>query len=143
MIRFVLDASVAAKWFLPSINEPLSEEALELLQRQVTGELQFVIPDLFWSELANILWKAVWQGRLTRTVAEDAMAAVLQQNLRTVPSRELVMDALALANDFRRTVYDCVYVVTAIAQKAILVTADERLANALGGHLPVKWLGAV
>jgi hypothetical protein len=27
--------------------------------------------------------------------------------------------------------------------KADLVTADERLANALAAHLPVKWLGSV
>jgi predicted nucleic acid-binding protein len=143
MITFVLDASVAAKWFLPSAGEPLSDEAFQLLQRQVNGELQFMVPDLFWSELGNILWKAVWQQRIHRTAAEEAMSAVREQNLGTIPSRELIVDAFALANDFRRSVYDCVYVIAAITQRSTLVTADQRLANALGGPLPVKWLGAI
>jgi hypothetical protein len=44
-LNLVIDASVAAKWFLP--DEPFSERALELL-----------LPDLFFSECGNILWKA-------------------------------------------------------------------------------------
>jgi hypothetical protein len=40
----VLDASVAAKWFLP--QEPLVPEALHLLERYVGGQLRFVVPDL-------------------------------------------------------------------------------------------------
>ena len=31
----------------------------------------------------------------------------------------------------------------AITSKSQLVTADERLANALAAHLPVKWLGGL
>jgi predicted nucleic acid-binding protein len=31
----------------------------------------------------------------------------------------------------------------AIQSKTELITADERLANALAAHLPVKWLGAL
>jgi predicted nucleic acid-binding protein len=40
-------------------------------------------------------------------------------------------------------VYDCLYVALALRLKGQLVTADERLANALAAHLPVKWLGTV
>jgi predicted nucleic acid-binding protein len=32
-------------------------------------------------------------------------------------------------------------VALALVSKANLITADERLANALAAHLPVKWLG--
>jgi predicted nucleic acid-binding protein len=35
------------------------------------------------------------------------------------------------------------YVALAIQSKAQLITADERLANSLAAHLPVKWLGAL
>jgi predicted nucleic acid-binding protein len=31
----------------------------------------------------------------------------------------------------------------AIQSKSQLITADERLANALAAYLPVKWLGAL
>jgi predicted nucleic acid-binding protein len=38
-------------------------------------------------------------------------------------------------------VYDSLYVALAVQAKTELITADERLANSLAAHLPVKWLG--
>jgi len=43
----VLDASVAAKWFLPSVDEPLAAEAQTLLRRYANGDIEFTVPDLF------------------------------------------------------------------------------------------------
>jgi predicted nucleic acid-binding protein len=60
----------------------------------------------------------------------------------TIPSFDLVPQALQLATKHDRTVYDSLSVVLALQIKASLITADERLANALAAHLPVKWLGA-
>ena len=45
--------------------------------------------------------------------------------------------------NYSRTVYDALYVALAMKSKSQLVTADEKLANALAAHLPVKWLGAI
>lgn len=53
MTSYVLDAGVAAKWFLPAATEPLSREALQLLQRYAKGRVNFVVPDLFFAEFAN------------------------------------------------------------------------------------------
>lgn len=143
MNLFVLDASVAAKWFLPATGETLTDEAFQLLRRHAQGEVRFVVPDLFWAEFANILWKAVRQKRLTPAAAASALRAMKARNLPTIPSANLLDEAFTLASTFDRPVYDCLYVALAIACKGQLVTADERLANALAAHLPVKWLGAV
>jgi predicted nucleic acid-binding protein len=51
--------------------------------------------------------------------------------------------AFAIANTYGRTVYDSLYVALAVMAKAEMVTADERLANALAAHLPVKWIGGM
>jgi len=140
---FVIDASVAAKWFLPAAAEPLSDEALELLERYAKGRVRFVVPDLFWAEFGNILWKAVRQRRLTREAAEAAIAAMKGRKLPTAPSEGLVEQAFAIAAAFDRTVYDGLYVALAVDLRAQLITADERLAKALAAHLPVKWLASV
>ncbi|HUI41981.1 MAG TPA: type II toxin-antitoxin system VapC family toxin [Terriglobia bacterium] len=143
MTRFVIDASVAAKWFLPSSGEPLAREALRLLDAYAEGRVQFAVPDLFWAECANICWKAVGRGRWTGTAAQEAISALERRRLPTTPSLELLEDALSIAATFNRTVYDSLYVALALHLKAELVTADDRLAQALAAHLPVKWLGSV
>jgi predicted nucleic acid-binding protein len=143
MSLLVLDASVAAKWFLPAAGETLPDEALHLLRCYTNGQIRFIVPDLFWAEFANILWKAVRQGRCTKTTANAAVAAMRDRNLPTASSRTLLAQALNLATAFDRTVYDCLYVAVAIDSKAEFVTADERLAHALALHLPVRWLGSM
>ena len=143
MTQFVIDASVAAKWFLPPSGEPLAEEALRLLAGYAEGRFRFAVPDLFWAECGNILWKAVRQGRWTRRAAEEAILALAGQSLPTTSSLDLLEEAFAIAATFDRTVYDSLYVALAVRSKAELVTADLRMAHALAAHLPVKWLGSV
>jgi len=140
---YVIDASVAAKWILPASGETLTREALALLKGYVAGELRFVVPDLFWAELAHILWKAVRQKRLRATSAESALHAVRDRRFPTVSSHTLLVEAFSIATAFDRAIYDALYVALAVTSKSQLVTADERLANALAAHLPVKWLGSL
>jgi predicted nucleic acid-binding protein len=140
MNGYVLDASVAAKWSLPSVNEPYTEHAAALLNRYVQGEVRFVVPDLFWAELANVFWKAARQGRWSRSDAETAIRSANQREIPTVSARTLIEDALEIAATFDRSVYDSLYLALAIASRMYFVTADERLANAVAAQLPVKWL---
>jgi predicted nucleic acid-binding protein len=138
----VVDASVAAKWFLPAAGETLTQQALQLLTRYAAGELRFLVPDLFWAESANIMWKAVRQRRWPQASAEVAVRAMRDRNFPSVSSLTLLEDAFAIASTFDRTLYDGIYVALALTSKTELITADERLANALAAHLPVKWLGS-
>jgi predicted nucleic acid-binding protein len=140
---YVVDASIAAKWILPASGETLTREALELLKSYITGELRFVVPDLFWAELANVVWKAARQNRINAASAESALRAMRDRNFPTVSTHTLLVEAFAIATAFDRTVYDALYVALAINSKSQMVTADERLANALAAHLPVKWLGSL
>jgi predicted nucleic acid-binding protein len=114
-----------------------------LLGRYVKGEIRFVVPDLFWAELANLLWKAVRQGRSVKSAAETALRTLGENRLPTVPSLVLLDLAFDIASGFDRTVYDSLYLALALQFRAQFVTADEKLANAVAAQLPVKWLGAV
>ena len=143
MTSYVIDASVAAKWFLPPAGEPLAAEALRLLHGYAEGRIRFAVPDLFWAECASIFWKATRQGRCSRQTAEQAIVTLKNRNLPTTSSSTLIEDAFSVAATFDRSVYDCLYVALALRLRALLITADERLANSLAAHLPVKWLGSV
>ncbi len=142
MINFVLDASVAVKWAIPSADETLAAESSRLLKGYADGEIDFIVPDIFWAEVGNVLWKGVRQRRWTRAVAEAAATEMSQQNLFTVSSLTLMSAALKIAFAHERSVDDCLYVALAIQFNTDMITADERLANALAARLPVKWLGA-
>ncbi len=141
MKTFVVDASVGAKWASPEIVERLSDRADRFLRAYVEGSLQIMVPDLFWIEIGSFLWKTAKRGQITTALARLALEAMLRRDFPTVPSRSILPDALRIASDFDRTIYDSTYVALAVATGNELITADERLVNALGGHFPVRWLG--
>jgi predicted nucleic acid-binding protein len=138
----VLDASVAIKWAIPSAREPLTDESVRLLKRYVDNEVEFIVPDVFWAEVGNVLWKGTRQRRWRQDEAEAIAADMKARDFATVSSLILLPEALKIAFAHDRAVYDCLYVALAVQSKTDLITADERLANALAAHLPVKWLGA-
>ena len=65
MTKLVMDVSVGVKWFLLG-NEPYKDEAINLLRQAAIAEVKFLVPDLFWAEIGNVLWKAVRKRRCTR-----------------------------------------------------------------------------
>jgi predicted nucleic acid-binding protein len=138
----VLDASVAAKWCVLA-GEPFEQQAIELLARQQRGEVQFIVPDLFWAEMGNILWKAARKDRCTPEQAVKSIQLIRAQDLSTFSCTVLLEQSLAIAQKYGRTFYDSIYLALAVKSKATLITADERLANATAAYLPVKWLGAI
>lgn len=142
MTALVLDASVAVKWAIPSHSETLAAESVRLLKRYTDGEINFIVPDVFWAEVGNTLWKGVRQQRWQRALAENAASHMRERDFFTVSSQVLLPEALKIAFAFDRSVYDCLYVALALQFKTEMITADERLANALAARLPVKWLGA-
>lgn len=142
MKSIVLDASVAVKWVIPPARETLVDESLRLLQRYTRGEITFIVPDVFWAEVVNVLWKGFRHRRWPKSVAATAASKLVDRSFFTVSSLTLAPEALMIAFAHDRSVYDCLYVALAIQFKTEMITADERLANSLAARLPVRWLGA-
>ena len=72
----------------------MASEADDLLASFRREELRFLVPDLFWVEPANALWKAVRKGEISRANALSAMSFLRQLDIATVPSLDLVPQAL-------------------------------------------------
>lgn len=143
MTSYVLDASVAVKWFLPPTGETLVAESLELLDGYSKGDLSLLVPDLFWSEVGNVLWKAIRLGRMSQILAENAIKSLSDLHIATWPSHDFLPQAFSIAASFQCTVYDGTYVAVAAASNRLLITADERLSNTLAAYFPVRWLGSI
>jgi predicted nucleic acid-binding protein len=141
-MTYVLDASVAVKWYLPVDTEPLSRQALEVQMDYDERHIELIVPDHFWLECGNVFWKAFRQRRISRPTAERAIESIQASGILSIPSQPLLQHAFRIAVNHERTVCDATYVALAHDSGAPLLTADERLANALAARFPIRWLGA-
>lgn len=136
----VVDASVGIKLFL---DEPLSERADALFDHLADAmPARFYVPDLFFIECANILWKYVQYHGYPRESAQQDVTDLGNLSLHGVPTRELIEAALQIACDYGLTAYDASYVALSQELALPLVTADEPLARRLtNSEFDVRWLG--
>jgi predicted nucleic acid-binding protein len=126
-VRAVIDASVSAKWYFP---EPGNDAADRLLAERVAGERELLAPDLIVPEFANVLWKHVRRQECSREGADAILALWEVDRPSLIASSHLANQAFRLATVIDHAVYDCFYLVLALAIGAPLVTADRRLARA-------------
>ena len=136
----VVDASVGIKLFLV---ESLSDGAHALFTGLTSDPpARFHVPDLFYIECTNILWKYVKRAGLSQEDARLFVQQLGQLALLASPTEALTSDALdiALAHDI--TAYDAAYVALAQQLDLPLITADARLARSLADTAhDVRWLG--
>lgn len=124
--RFVIDASVAVKWV---VAENGSERADVLLDHGL------VAPDLLYAECANILWKKVRRGELTREQADLAAQALEGADIDIVPTKAYLASATLIAVELDHPAYDGIYLAVAEAFNLRFVTADDRLVRKIQqGH---------
>jgi predicted nucleic acid-binding protein len=121
---FVVDASVAVKWFFPEIH---SDAALRLL----TGKHTLSAPDLIFAEFGNVLWKRFRKKEISRSEVSATIAAFLSVPLRLQSSQTMLPLALEIACGENRTVYDSLYLAAAMVHQLPLVTADGKLYRGL------------
>jgi len=105
MKRFVVDASVAMKWFIPEIH---SLAAARLLEEQ----LFLCAPELLVPQLGNTLWKKMRRQEVSRSEAAEIVRAMEIMPLEIFPSLPLLDGAFEIATSL---------------QNCPLVTADSRL----------------
>jgi predicted nucleic acid-binding protein len=126
---YVVDASVGIKLFLV---EPLAEVAERLFdQLAVSPLVPLYVPDLFYVECANILWKYVRRFGYPAENARQDVADLRALNLQVAATADVLETAFNLALQFEITTYDASYVALAQQLGLPLVTADTTLVRKL------------
>ena len=137
MKKWVIDASVATKWFLQDAdNEPDTDHALRLLELGLEEQAQFLQPSHWVSEIAAVL------ARRAPTTAVDNIRDLQQFDFCTViSSTPIYLRAIKLAQALDHHLFDTLYHALALEEKALMITADAkyfRKASHLGGITLLK-----
>ena len=125
----VVDASVAIKLFL--VEE--FAEVVDRLFAQLAAEppARFYVPDLFFVECANILWKYTRHFGYPVDNARRDVADLQALRLHTISTADLLTPALELALTNDMTAYDACYAALAQQLSLPLITADSALVRKL------------
>lgn len=132
-MRYVLDSSVAVKWYLP---EPDSAKALQLKADFQSGVHDLLTPDILSVECAHAFTRAERQKIIAIGDADRHILDLMTVGVLTHPYQPLLRRAVAISSAERIGVYDCLYVALAEREQCELVTADVRLIKNLQPRFP-------
>ena len=121
---YVVDASVAAKWFG---DEAHSDAARRILSR----DHRLHAPDFLLLELDSVFCKRVWRREWKPEDLHDARILMRQVPVVYHASSSLQDRAVDLAIRVRCSVYDGLYLGLAEALGSPVLTADKRLYGSL------------
>jgi predicted nucleic acid-binding protein len=102
-----------------------SSEALILRQKAK------IAPDLLVAKCANIFWKKVQRGELSKAEALFAGRLLQGAEIELLPTRSLFETATRISIEIDHPAYDCLYLVLAVEKKCEFVTWDERFLRKL------------
>ena len=122
MNQYVIDASVAVKWFIAdSADEANTDHALRLLQCAQQGDIQFLQPAHWLSEVAAVL------VRLTpQTVSRSVAALRVLSFVNIANDDNHYQRAISLALKYDHHLFDTLYHAIALEENATLITADKK-----------------
>ncbi|MEK6791348.1 MAG: type II toxin-antitoxin system VapC family toxin [Deltaproteobacteria bacterium] len=139
MSVYIVDASVAAKWF---VEEEYGEAALSVLDESN----MLHAPDFLLLEMDSIICKWVRRGVVTIDEGSGIRDALRKYPIKPHSFISFIDTAFVIANQSGQSVYDCLYVALADILKGRMITADRRLYNGLKNG-PFKkymvWLGDI
>jgi predicted nucleic acid-binding protein len=125
----VVDANVAAKWYLPEIG---SEAALQLM----AGPTRLFAPDLIRLEVLGSITRCVRTGEAgpdeTRKRCGNWFRHLGAGAVSLIPEAELLDDAISLALEVKHNLQDCLYLAAARRLDAALITADKKFRDRAG-----------
>ena len=122
MNLYVIDASVAVKWFIADATvETDVDRALQLLASAQRDEARFLQPPHWVSEVTAVLVRLA--PKTVRSSVEALMALAFVKTANDVGHYQR---AISLALKLDHHLFDTLYHAVALEEKATLITADRK-----------------
>ena len=122
--RWVLDASAALHVVM---RLPTAEPIIDKLEQANL----ILVPQLYFSETANALWKYVRQHQLSAEQAIERYQDACALPDKAINDQTLALEALSLASANNHPVYDMIYAVLARRNACGVLSKDSKLAKFL------------
>jgi predicted nucleic acid-binding protein len=122
--RWVLDASAALHVVM---RLPTAEPVIDKLEQANL----ILVPQLYFSEAANALWKYVSHNQLSAEQAIERYQDICALPDQAISDQTLALEALSLASTYNHPVYDMIYAVLARRNACGVLSKDSRLAKLL------------
>ena len=123
--RWVLDASAALHVVM---RLPTAEPVIDKLEQANL----VLVPQLYFSETANALWKYVSHNQLSAEQAIERYQDVCALPDQAISDQTLALEALSLASANNHPVYGMIYAVLARRNACGVLSKDSRLAKLPG-----------
>jgi len=118
--KYVIDASIAVKWYSPFGENDLAK-ADKLLQDYVDGSCEFLAPTLIVYELANALR---FNPNFKVADVKRAMKDFFDLQISLEDPSQYINSTIDLAFTYSLTIYDAVYAALSQITGIPLITAD-------------------
>ncbi len=120
----VLDASIGVKWFNDK-NEEYVENAIAIQDKKISGEINIIVPDLFFIEILNaFITKSDFSVEDVATIREVLFKMDLEIKY---PDNSLLSEASEIALEHGLTIYDSLYIAVAKSCNAVFYTEDKKI----------------
>jgi predicted nucleic acid-binding protein len=123
---FIVDASVAVKWFVAEADSSMADELS-------ASDHRLFAPRLILTEVANALGRKAIAGLMSVEEACVYLRSLPQYFDGVLAVDELIEPALENACAIRHPIYDLIYLEAARRLDTQLITADRRLAAKIAG----------
>jgi predicted nucleic acid-binding protein len=129
---FVIDTSVAIKWYLPEIYQAEAQLFLNTSHDRHA-------PDFLHAELGSVLLKKVRRGEITADECRQYIGYLTSIPLCLHESLFLRQSALEIALQIGSSFYDGLFLALALQLGGRLVTADAKLYSKIQGGFLGPW----
>jgi predicted nucleic acid-binding protein len=138
---FVVDSSVAVKWYLA--DEPLADNAAAVWKHYEEGRIAALAPHLSRYEVASALTVATWTNRVSAENAGRQLGNFLRSRVALDRDPDwLLLEAHELSIELRIASYDAIYIALGNRLGLPVLTADDKLYRAARDKAPLlTWLG--
>jgi len=121
VIKLVVDASVAVKWFVRDTNEEKDvTSAVDILIDIGKNNIELIQPPHWMAEVTAVL------ARLQPDMTDDAIDLLDAMEIPTSAESNVYKLASHLATELNHHLFDTLYHALALHENAILITADHR-----------------